>query len=184
MAKNFDDMMFRIRAEKIRKAMNSTIPREVKELGVSFFKGRFRSQGWLDTGFHPWRKRKKLDKKRPGRNILMDRGKLRNSIRGEVRGGDIIFGSDRPYAKVHNEGGTVNIPARTQILHFKKYKSGKRKGKTLFARNNAQASFGQKVENKGGSFQMPKRQFMGESKYLTIKIKSLVDKHIKQILKL
>lgn len=182
MSQNFDDMMFRIRAEKLKKAMNTTIPREVKNIGITFFKQRFRSQGWLDTGFHPWAKRKKVDKRRPGRNILMDRGKLRNSIRGKVKNGDIVFGSDAPYAKIHNEGGTITIPPRTQILTFKRFKGGKKKGKTQFARNNQNASFSQKVQNKGGTIKMPKRQFMGHSYYLDVKIKGLINNHIKRIL--
>lgn len=184
MAQNFNEMMFYIRAQKLKDAFNKEIPREVKEMGVTFFKGRFRSQGWLDTGFHPWPKRKKKDKKRPNRAILMDRGKLRNSIRGEVRGSSIVFGSDIPYAKVHNEGGTITIPPRQQILAFRKFKSGKRKGRTLIARNDQRATFAQKVQNRGGKIKMPKRQFMGESRYLTLKIKSAVNIRVNQIMKL
>ncbi len=60
--------------------------------------------------------RKRKDKKRPGRAILMNRGRLRNSIRGTIQGDTIVFGTDVPYAKIHNEGGTIQRHARSELF--------------------------------------------------------------------
>src|SRR5690606_28537629 len=144
------------KARRVQIYMNHRAPRHAKDLGVQFFKSRFRAQGWLDRSFKPWAKRKKTDKRRPGRNILMDRGKLRNSIRGNINGGTITFGSDVKYAKIHNEGGSITHPARERVITHKVYKSGKRKGKALFARNNQNATYGKKVNVGSYNITMPK----------------------------
>lgn len=165
MADNFNDMMLRIKTNKLRTELNK-MPRIVKDLGVAFFKSRFRAQGWLDESFTPWPKRKKTDKRRPGRGILMDRGRLRNSIRGTVNGTDIVFGSDVPYAKIHNEGGTIQHPAREGIIAHRRFKTGSKAGRVQFSRNNKSASFAKKVKFSNYQTQIPKRQFMGDSAHL------------------
>lgn len=64
------------KAKELHRVVNQVIPKRAKDLGVQFFKSRFRAQGWLDESFQPWPKRKKADKKRPGRAILKDRGNV------------------------------------------------------------------------------------------------------------
>lgn len=162
--------------------INHRLPKEAKDLGLQFFKSRFRAQGWLDQGFKPWPKRKKKDKRRPGRAVLMDRGKLRNSIRAEIHADHIVFGTDVPYAKIHNEGGSITHPARTRIITHKRYKSGKHKGKVLFARNNHTASFSKKISTGSYTINMPQRQFMGKSAHLNRIIGRKIETQIRKIL--
>ena len=61
------------KSSELRRELNK-MPRIARDLGVQFFKSRFRAQGWLDSSFQKWPKRKKTDKKRPGRAILIGRG--------------------------------------------------------------------------------------------------------------
>jgi phage gpG-like protein len=170
-------------AKELHRYANNVLPKQAKDMGLHFFKSRFRAQGWLDNSFKPWPKRKRVDKKRPGRAILMDRGKLRNSIRANVNGDTIIFGTDVPYAKVHNEGGTITIGARNQIIAHKRYRRGKHKGKVLFSKNNKDASFAKKVSIKTRTIKMPQRQFMGESAHLNKVINRKIESELKKIFK-
>jgi phage gpG-like protein len=53
---------------------------------------------------------------------LVNSGRLRGSITGEVQGNTVVLGTNLPYAAIHNYGGTVQIPAITarnaQALRF------------------------------------------------------------------
>jgi phage virion morphogenesis protein len=99
--------------------------------------------GWkaLNTAYAKYKAKKK---KKGDLKILEYRGDLRRTITEKSDATQAVVGSNLDYAPIHQHGGTINIPARTNILHFKKYKSGKRKGKTLFAKNNTKASYGMK----------------------------------------
>lgn len=171
MPSNFESAIISAATHELKQELNK-LPRIAKDLGVSFFKSRFRAQGWLDTTFQPWAKRKKTDKRRPGRAILMDRGKLRNSIRGEVRGTDIVFGSDVPYAKIHNEGGTIGKHARSETFVRNRTKKGKFKRGTTAGRG---FSF------KASSHTMPQRQFMGNSAHLNKLIIRKIETTVKKV---
>lgn len=179
---NNADKIIKAKAKQLQRYMNSQLPKQAKDLGIQFFKSRFRAQGWLGESFKPWAKRKKKDKRRPGRNILMDRGKLRNSIRAVISGDTITFGSDVPYAKIHNEGGTISHAEGKRIITHKVYKSGKRKGKVLFHQNNAKATFSKKVDVGSYKIQMPKRKFMGNSAHLNNIIKRKMETSVKNIM--
>lgn len=74
-------------------------------------------------------------------------------------------GTNLKYALAHeqpNNSGdylVVNIPARQRVLNFKKYKSGKHKGKALFSKEK-KASYSQKVNISGYLIKIPKRPFI------------------------
>jgi phage gpG-like protein len=96
--------------DRVTKAVN-VLPQRAATLAVNFSKERFRSQNWVDHTTEPWTKRKTRDK-RKGRAILVDSGRLKNSIRKVVVTNDYaIIGTDVPYAKIHNDGfrGTENV---------------------------------------------------------------------------
>lgn len=172
-----------IKGKAVTRYITQVYPKQARDLGLQFFKSRFRAQGWLDETFKPWPKRKKADKRRPGRNILMDRGKLRNSIRGVITPGVVTFGTDVKYAKVHNEGGTILHPGGERKLIFKRYTRGKRKGRQLFHKNNSAATFGRKVNVGSYEIKMPQRQFMGNSAHLNKIITRKITTEVLKILK-
>ncbi|WP_149913506.1 phage virion morphogenesis protein [Sphingobacterium cavernae] len=86
-----------------------------------------------------------------------------------------------PYAKIHNEGGTIQHQARTTIVTHKKFTRGKFKGKTLFAKNNEKASFSQRASIGAYTTTMPQRQFMGKSPALMKEIKNRFKTHFKNL---
>ncbi len=105
-------------------------------------------------------KYKAKKKKTAESKILEFRSALRRSITEKSDATQAVVGTNLSYAAIHQFGGTINIPVHTNILHFKKYKSGKHKGKTLFAKNNTKASYGMKSAIGAYQIKMPARPFL------------------------
>lgn len=170
------------KARELQQELNK-LPVAAKDIGLQFFKSRFVEQGWRDKGFEKWKPRKKTAKRNEGRAILIDTGRLRNSIAARIEEDKIIFGTDVPYAKIHNEGGVIHHPAGERKLTFKKYSRGKFAGKTLFAKNDLKADFGKKVNVSGYDIHMPQREFIGESAYLNDLLVKKIENVIKNVFK-
>ena len=82
----------------------------------------FRKGGFTDSSLKRWRPRKKIDKRRPGRAVLVDSGDLRKSIRVarvNTQQLNATIATDLPYAEVHNEG-QGRMPQRQFIGHSDK----------------------------------------------------------------
>lgn len=104
-----------------------------------------------------------MDKRRkeghwPGK-ILVEHGQLVASITMQATLTQAIVGTNKAYAAIHQYGGTITQAASTQNIHFRKYKSGKHKGKVLFSKSKG-ATFGMKVNKSGGTITIPARPFM------------------------
>lgn len=91
----------------------------------------------FDAGGRPqkWEPRKRISKRQKGTNILVITGALKNYRAIIDHSSHTISLTPDPraraYAKIHNEGGEINVPAR-QIRHrVKTYKSGRKR--TVFA---------------------------------------------------
>ena len=87
------------------KNLRRDIPQGTSTLAVGWFRESFRRQGFTDTGFRRWKKRKPSAKRNKGRAILTDTGRLKRSIRKErvtLRQTRIV--SKLPYSARHNEG--------------------------------------------------------------------------------
>ncbi|HRO76509.1 MAG TPA: phage virion morphogenesis protein [Crocinitomicaceae bacterium] len=139
-------------AQKVMKRM----PKMVAKEAVRFSKERFQQQNWIGDTTEQWKKRKPSwsteSAKRSRRNILTDTGRLRRSIRTVSESSDkVTIGTDVPYAQIHNSGGRFtakqNVKAHTR----------KRNGKEYTV----------KAHKRTIHVNMPKRQFIGNSQYLT-----------------
>lgn len=98
-------------ANKIKQAIkefNVAIDDMVTIMGndaVNFYKDSFIQQGFVDDGLKKWKGRKRVDRKRPGRGILVDTGALRRSLRArKIDRYTIRMESNVAYSVVHNEG--------------------------------------------------------------------------------
>lgn len=149
------------------------VPRIAGIEGERFFKLSFTKQGWEDKVFLPWQARKgsntrKLGEKKQGRAILIQSGALRRSVRVVKRGRNfVVIGSSLPYAKIHNEGGTI---AGTYSIRTHKRRNRKSEGTHLVE------SHTRKVNTK-----MPRRRFMGNSAALNYQIFKVIRQRIKAI---
>ena len=126
---------------------------------VNFSKKRFRDQGWQDENFEPWAKRSPGAVRNEGRAILVNSGRLRNSIAiKRISPQSVTIGTDVKYAQVHNDGGDINIPVTDKMRRFgwAKYKQtgdSKFKGLALTKKTSIH-------------IKMPQRKFMGNSAVL------------------
>ena len=72
---------------------------------VNHYKYSFVKQGFEDEVVEKWEPRKRIDRKRPGRGILIDTGALRRSPRWARKSRyEALISSNLPYALRHNEG--------------------------------------------------------------------------------
>jgi phage gpG-like protein len=152
------------------------LPRLIGTEAVNFSKKRFREQAFVDTGTEPWKKRKPGANRNRGRNILADSGKLKNSIRITKVGKDFVtIGSKIPYAQIHNEGGTINIPVTDKMRKW---------GWAMFAKTNQSKFKGLALTKKTSlRVRIPKRQFMGNSFFLRKKTTRMMVARFNNVLK-
>lgn len=148
--------------------IENDVPLVIGVEAVKHFKNNFQEEGFDGK---KWASRKtKRSGSTDGQKILSKSGDLAESIDYKIDGDDVVIYSDLPYAQIHNEGGTINMPAKEKVVAHKVHTRGKHKGKTLFAKNDKNATFGQKATVGAHVIKIPQRQFIGSSKPLLEKI--------------
>lgn len=86
--------------------LKQNVPKIIGERARRFFELSFKKEGFTDTGFSKWKKRKRENKRSRGKKILSRSGFLKNSIRRtkttskQIR----ISSVGVVYANVHNQG--------------------------------------------------------------------------------
>jgi len=154
---------------EIKKAIDVTIPRKVANTAVLHFKQSFQDEGFTDEKLEKWKEVKRrqspsrADLANANLPILTGTGDLGRSIQSKVEPGKVTVISDVPYAKAHKDGfsGTVSVKA-----HERKRKDGGSSNIRAHSRNA----------------NIPKRQFIGDSKVLDDKIKNVITDELDKIL--
>src|SRR5690606_31280034 len=100
------------------------------------------------------RKRKNRDK------ILVLDGFLKNTLRYQVNGPELLFGTNRPYAAIHHFGGTIDMAARSQQAYFRQGKNGEI-GNSFVSKRKS--NFAQWVTIGAYQIRIPARPFLGMS---------------------
>jgi phage virion morphogenesis protein len=96
---------------------------EIAQKQVSSFQENFRV-----SGRPPWEPSQRV--KKHGGNTLMLTGRLMKSITiPEVTNTSITFGSNLQYAAIHQFGGDIHMPARSENFKRNRITRGPRKGK-------------------------------------------------------
>lgn len=98
--------------------------------------------------------------KKQGRKVLTHTHRLRRSITYKAGHTSLALGTNVVYGRIHQQGGTILIPGRAQVLHFRKFKSGRNKGRTLFSKAS-KAQVGMKVQARGHPVMIPARPYLG-----------------------
>lgn len=137
------------KSEEIRR-LQKKIPRYVAAAAEKMKDANFSAQGFVENGTaRPrWKKRKRENRLTRGRRILYGTGNLQNNVKAKALADRVSVGVDLskvPYAKIHNEGGSLTqyVKAHTR----KHYKTGKRCQVRGFNRK----------------MNMPQRKFLGYS---------------------
>jgi phage gpG-like protein len=140
-------------------------PRVIGVMGVNHFKQSFQMQRFNDVGSQPWQPTASGKTS----NILIGKqsGALRNSLQTEQADLAMIrWAAKRPYAKLHNEGGTVHPRVTPQMRKFAW-------AKYYEARNTTEKNKwrGLALTKKDKlTIRIPQRQFIGRSHAFETKI--------------
>lgn len=129
---------FQLKAKKLL----TEFAEEVANDGLNFFVSSFTNQGFTNRSLQKWQPRKinqlylkratknaqpKKNKKgysnlilttqakRTDKAILVQRGKLRRSMRKQVSGLTVTWSNSQPYAQIHNEGGMAGRGKKVKI---------------------------------------------------------------------
>jgi len=170
--------------------VNNDLPRHAGKIAVDHFKENFVKGGFVDHGLDKWQTPKRFDasskfaRSKYG-TLLSARKELYNSITFDARRGMVVIRSDKPYAKLHNEGGPVDhsIPITPKMrrfawaMHYQETNgaskaNSKWKGLALTKKDSIRVKF-----------TMPKRQFIGNSAALNAKIEARIINDLKNILR-
>lgn len=170
---------------EIKSYVSNVFPRHAAKIAVDHFKNNFRKGGFVNGGLRPWPKAKRqtnAEGKGAEANygtLLSGRDELFNSIVGEARNGMAIIKSDKPYAEIQNNGGTINHPGGT--AYFPK------KSKAVFVSNETASRYDAlhiKPLNRTRphAITIPARPFIGESIELTNDLTEQIEKDFLRIL--
>lgn len=142
---------------------------EFGTIAVNFSKERFVKKDWKNQVSEKWTPRKRHDRG----SLLVKSGRLKHSIRKMSSGLNyVIIGSDVPYAKVHNEGGRT-----TKTIYVSSHTRKKTTPKSVNIRtrkpSRQRVSVGEikvKSHTRKMRLNLPKRQFMGKSRALELRL--------------
>lgn len=154
------------------------------ELGEEFDEN-FERQAFFTQA---WARRKSPT--RPGGHILVDSGRLRQSITSRSTDNSITFYTTEPYAAIHNEGGVIKVTAKMKRFFWHKYYSatgsfGRKKNGTL--RNDkrnrqlgTEADFWKAMAlmKVGATIRIPKRQFLGTSPEVEAAVRRIIEENL------
>ncbi|MDQ8012027.1 MAG: phage virion morphogenesis protein [Flavobacterium nitrogenifigens] len=131
----------------IAEGIKTDARRYAKVFCLQWFDDSFQNQGFTDSSFQAWEKRKEPDR-RSGGAILVDTTFLRKSLAVLAENRDKIqFGTHAPYASLHNNG------ERMRVVQNVRAHSRTRKGKREQVKAHKR-----KIDTR-----YPKRQFIGKS---------------------
>jgi phage gpG-like protein len=147
-------MDFRQTQQAIEQALTKIKSGTVKALAIEWRKSI--TKNFDSKGRPAWPARKRISKKQRGTNILVISGAMKNvSTVPNIAQLTVTLTVDpraKAYAKIHNEGGKINMPARE--LKFRK----NRQGRTVFA--SAQAKKVAKTTTSAAyTIVIPKREY-------------------------
>lgn len=157
---------------------------EIKQLpdivgleAMQLFRENFIKEGWQDKTFSPWKRKKYPD---GGRILASPRQRGDKSLMNSIH---ILSKSDKsvtvgvdgkPYARIHNEGGTIPVPTTEKLRKWAWamfYKTGDNMYKAMAI-----------TKEKHIKVSIPKRQYMGNSQVLWDRVVEVLHKHFNAIL--
>lgn len=161
---------------KLADNLANKAPKVVAAVAERHSKDAFRLQGWTDAAFRAWPRTKSG---KPGR-ILKRTGLLMNSVRIESATLQRIRitagGPHVPYARIHNEGGTIEGNVQVRAHKRKAHAARTRRGNTL--RREAQVQ----AHNRRMLVYMAKRKFLGRSVVMEANMRAAVGRLIQTTL--
>lgn len=154
---------------KMAKEALKDAPKDVSQRARAFFMSSFIKEGFTDASFIPWVKRKDTETHK----ILSRSLILRNSInidQADLKRIKISAGNGIPYAAIHNNGGTIQVPVTKRMRNYFWYLH--KKTGDHYWKNAAL------TKKSHFLIRIPKRQFIGDSYTLMQNIDNWMTKNI------
>jgi len=141
----------------------------------------FRAERWMgDPSSTPWPKRKKADK-RLSRALLVLSGNMKRSATDvQVVNNRVVTDVPEPYAQIHNEGGTITLPARSETFRRPRQATGKKKGRYIRITRATPAQPGPGHTIGEHEVTIPQRQFMPIPNQPVPVLNKALDDHLTQ----
>jgi len=183
----------RTKSEATENLMRRRMPVIAGQAAKSHFQDNFRKSGFVDNGLKPWKPAKRLSN--PGKGAAGNYKTLtsgRNHLFGSVKyiPGDaaVTIRNDVEYAAIHNEGGTIDVTPKMKKFGWWQYyialglKKGEKAPKSIPEDAERWRRLAlTKKSRLNIKIDMPKRQFIGESKELNDKITGRLDRELEKI---
>jgi len=168
----------------IQSLVQTKLPRMIGKNAVDHFKENFRKGGFVNNGLQAWKKSNRIDE--TGKYaaskygpLLSARKELYNSISFIAGNSTVTILSDKEYAQIHNEGGITHPTVTDKMKKFAWYKHKETKQKSSMWMGIALKPVGSKLNVK-----IEKRQFIGNSKELDVKIENIIESELTKIFNL
>lgn len=162
------DKQLQAKLDRLKRALSNTAPKRVGAAAERFFKESFRRQGWLDGGLRKWPATKGG---KPGR-VLKRTGLLMNSIRvarADWRSIQVVAGGPHvPYARIHNEGGTIQRQVTRRAHQRRAHAMRTRRGRVMVAATTVRRHQARM------NVHIRKRQYMGRSTSLDLELRKVI----------
>lgn len=175
-----------LRAKKaIEREVNDRLPRKVGIIAKNHFTQNFREGGFVDNGVRRWqRTRRQDDPTNPDSKyspLTSRQNHLMRSIEARPGHGEVAVVNEVPYAKLHNEGGTITTtptitPQMRRFAWAKVYAlAGRGRLKNLPEKAKMWKAIALTKKTKLHiTAKIPKRRFIGESRELKGKINDAI----------
>ena len=121
-------------------------------------------------------KRKPKNKNR----ILFLDGYLANTLRYQVTGAELLFGSNRPYAAIQHFGGEIDIAARSQQTYFRQDSKTGEVGQRFVSKRKS--NFAQWASIGAYKIRIPARPFLGTSDADDQELAAIAERHLEKAL--
>lgn len=176
----FDSAALQSALGKLKIALDNIDPalRDMGEHLMLSHRLRFADQTAPDgTPWAPLSPAYKKQKKKNKNKILFLDGYLQNTLRYQLRDGELLFGSNRKYAALMQFGGVVQRKARKQDVYFKQNADGSVGNKFVKKKNS---NFAQTINVGAHSANYTARPFLGVSESDSQQLVNIVLKHLKR----
>lgn len=149
------------------------VPVVIGTEAVNYFKSNFENEAWEGEKWAP------RSTKRPGgtngQKVLSKSGELAESIDYRHEGGTVVIYSDKPYAQIHNEGGTIQLTEQQRKYFWAQHYLYAEAGNDDLAEQYKWLALAKEIK-------MPQRQYMGESEALILNISDKIVRDLTRIL--
>ncbi|MCX6210113.1 MAG: phage virion morphogenesis protein [Bacteroidetes bacterium] len=170
-----DELVAKLRAAQ--EYVQKDVPEIIGIEAVKHFKKSFNDGGFTDTSLKKWTPRKtKRTGSTNGQKTLVKSSELMDSIDYRVQGNLVIIYSDKLYAQIHNEGGTVTITPQMKKFFWAKNYEAEKAGDFDLAEEYKFMALAKEIK-------IEQRMFIGNSEVMNTKILEKVNRDLTRILK-